>query len=468
MFRPSSGLSIRFPSILSSCCSISSATTSNALQNFCIDLSNRQLISLSQPPAFIENNFQSANHLPNVIYAGFDPTSDSLHVGNLLIFSNLLRSLKHGCHAIALIGGATALVGDPSGRDTDRLEIAEETINMNKEEIRRQLERISENFYEMQSDRETVKRLDIVDNAEWHSNMSSLEFIRICRLFRVGDMLRLGAIKSRMRENHGLPCSEFLYQIMQSYDWYQLTQKYNCYFQIGGSDQLGHLDAGYDYIRRRTKRLSAGICLPLITDSSGNKLGKSVTDCKESVWLSENKTSPYAFYQFFRQQPDNQIVPLMRYFSLKSLDDMNAILSEHESNLGKWIAQEELAKELTQLIHGADGLRLAQQCSNALFKGSLADIERIPLQTLEQLFGDASIRRLSKSDLVTMGDLADRTRSDKMRGSILMKKGAFSLNGEKFVDPNAKINFEKILLSGKNATLVCWGKRKYQLIRWVD
>ncbi|VDK25523.1 unnamed protein product [Anisakis simplex] len=140
-------------------------------------------------------------------------------------------------------------------------------------------------------------------------------------------------------------------------------------FEIGGSDQLGHLDAGYDYIRRRTKRLSAGICLPLITDSSGNKLGKSVTDCKESVWLSENKTSPYAFYQFFRQQPDNQIVPLMRYFSLKSLDDMNAILSEHESNLGKWIAQEELAKELTQLVHGADGLRLAQQCSNALFKG---------------------------------------------------------------------------------------------------
>ncbi|VDM39010.1 unnamed protein product [Toxocara canis] len=398
---------------------------------------------------------------------GFDPTSDSLHVGNLLVLSSLLRALRHGCRGIALIGGATALIGDPSGRDTERLEMAEEVVRENTRELRKQIERIVQNFYEKYSS-EAMQPMELVDNAEWHSKMSSLEFMRICRLFRVGDMLRLGAIKSRMRENRGLPCSEFLYQVMQSYDWYQLSQKYDCYFQIGGSDQLGHLDAGYDYIRLRTGRLSAGICLPLITDSGGNKLGKSVTNPKENVWLSESKTSPYALYQFFRQQPDKEIVPLMRYLSLLPMSDVNNILVEHAANLGKWIAQEALAKEMTQLVHGSNGLDLALQCSRALFEGSLSDIEKLPLSTLEHLFGEASIRRISKSEVSTVGDIADRTRSDKMRGSILMRKGALALNGQKFTNPDEAIDFEKILLARKNATLVCWGKRKYQLIRWAD
>uniref|UniRef100_A0A915BET1 Tyrosine--tRNA ligase n=2 Tax=Parascaris univalens TaxID=6257 RepID=A0A915BET1_PARUN len=440
---------------------------SNALLNFCADLSRRQLVAISHPPAFALDGFASARNLPNVIYAGFDPTSESLHVGNLLVATSLLRGTGHGCRAIAVVGGATALVGDPSGRDTERLEMAEEVVKKNAEEIRRQMSKMAENFYEMHSN-EKIEPVEIIDNTEWHSTMTSLEFMRICRLFRVGDMLRLGAVKSRMRENHGLPCSEFLYQIMQSYDWYQLSQKYNCYFQIGGSDQLGHLDAGYDYIRLRTGRLSAGICLPLITDASGRKLGKSVTSAKETVWLSEARTSPYAFYQFFRQQPDKEITPLIRYFSLRPLSEIEEILSEHNANLGKWVAQEQLAEEMTRLVHGRKGLDLAQRCSRVLFKGSLSDIEKIPLSTLEELFGEASVRRLLKSEVKTVGDLADRTRSDKIRGSILMKKGALLLNGQKFVDPEERINFEKLLLSGKNATLVCWGRRKYQLIRWID
>ncbi|VDK64630.1 unnamed protein product [Onchocerca ochengi] len=399
-------------------------TTSLSAKNikqFCIDLAKRNLISSSHPSNLSSDDFKAVSTLPNVVYAGFDPTADSLHIGHLLVLTNLFRATLHGCHAIALIGGATAHVGDPSGHITGVVIIV----------------------------------------------MSSIQFLEICRDFRLGDMLRLGMVKSRMRDGSGLSCTEFLYQIFQSYDWYRLSRDYNCHFQIGGNDQLGHFDAGYGYIKKKTGKLSASICLPLLTDAQGKKLSKTSKE-GSNIWLDERKTSPFTFYQYFRQKPDSAIIPLLRYFSLRTIEEIEEIEREHQANLGKWVAQEKLAEELTKSVHGSNGLKMAKKCSELLFHGSLSELRKMPVSFIEEQFGSASVQQLLRSSFSTMGELADTVHNGEGSSINKMKAGALKLNGIRFMDPDEVINFDKICFDGKNITLVCWGKRKYHLVRWID
>ncbi|VDO68136.1 unnamed protein product [Heligmosomoides polygyrus] len=335
-----------------------------------------------------------------MIYAGFDPTAESLHIGNLLIVVNLLRSAQFGVRPIAVVGGATAAVGDPSGRSTEREEQDKDSLMKNTKAIKDQ----------------TI-----------HS-MSMVDYLRSCKQFRVGEMLRMGAVKAHLSEQGGgISFTEFSYQTMQAYDWAMLLKKYDCRFQIGGSDQLGHLDVGAHYIKRTTGTFAAGVCLPLVTDSAGNKLGKSVGGGE--VWLSAKLTSPFHFYQFLRQLHDTEAEHMYRQYSLARWEDVQAVIEKHRSNLGKWIVQEALAVELTRVVHGEEGLETAQRCSRALFQGSMSDVKSLSREELLSLFGNTV--KVPRNDIQTMGDLADRTRSDNVKGSTLMTKGAFKVNGEK-------------------------------------
>uniref|UniRef100_A0A915PTL9 Tyrosine--tRNA ligase n=1 Tax=Setaria digitata TaxID=48799 RepID=A0A915PTL9_9BILA len=441
------------------------SSPSRNIKQFCIDLAKRNLISASHPSSLSNNDFKTLSTLPDVVYAGFDPTAESLHIGHLLILTNLFRATSHGCKAIALIGGATARVGDPSGHVTDRMVVPGYEIEQHIRKINSQLVRLHSNFTE--GNIQLSKHLSIVNNSEWHLKMSSIEFLELCRDFRLGDMLRLGMVKSRMRGGSGLSCSEFLYQIFQSYDWYRLSCDFNCHFQIGGNDQLGHFDAGYDYIKKKTGKLSAGICLPLLTDAQGRKLSKTSKE-SSNIWLDEKKTSPFTFYQYFRQKPDSAIIPMLRYFSLRSIEEVEEIERKHQANLGKWIAQEKLAEELTQLVHGSTGLKTAKQCSEILFYGSFSELQKMSSSFIEKQFGDASVQRLSRSSFSTMGELASEVHIGEGSSISKMKAGALKLNGTRFRDPDEVIDFDKICLGGKNITLVCWGKRKYHLVRWID
>ncbi|EJW88350.1 tyrosyl-tRNA synthetase [Wuchereria bancrofti] len=419
-------------------------TTSAPVKNikqFCADLAKRNLISTSHPPNLSSDNFKIVSTLPDVVYAGFDPTAESLHIGHLLILTNLLRAALHGCHAIALIGEATAHVGDPSGHITDRNIVPGHEIDQYVRKINLQLVRLFNNFIE-----------NNVPSKKLLSIMSSIQFLEVCRDFRLGNMLRLGMVKSRMRDGSGLSCTEFLYQILQSYDWYRLSRDYNCHFQIGGNDQLGHFDAGYDYIKGKTGKISASICLPLLTDAQGKKLSKTSKE-HNNIWLDERKTSPFTFYQ---------------YFSLQTIEEIKEIEWEHQANLGKWIAQEKLAEELTKLVHGSNGLKIAKQCSKMLFNDSLSELRKMSTSFIEEQFGTASVQQLLRSRFSTIGELADKVHSGDGSSINKMKAGALKLNGIQFTNPDEVIDFDKICLDGKNITLVCWGKRKYHLIKWID
>ncbi|KAE9547343.1 hypothetical protein FO519_009442 [Halicephalobus sp. NKZ332] len=344
---------------------LSTASTSH-LATFCHDLESRGLVENSYPSGILKDDH--FKQLPNVLYAGFDPTAESLHVGNLVVVASLLRAALHRCHSIAIIGGATALIGDPSGKQDDRAELARNVVEHNASRLMLDLRRFTSNVAEMTS---RDLKLDIFNNIDWYENMTMIDFLRLSRKFRVGPMLRLGHIKNRMKDNSdsGVNFTEFSYQILQSYDWKVLAERHDCLFQLGGSDQLGHLDIGYHYIKNTIGKRTAGICLPLITDAFGNKIGKSSAAKGDAVWLNPELTSPYALYQYFRQLHDDSAEKLLPYFSLRSIEEIRTLISDHNKNLGKWVAQTVLADEVTEMVHGKSGLLLAKQCSNVLFNG---------------------------------------------------------------------------------------------------
>ncbi|CEF61273.1 Tyrosine--tRNA ligase, mitochondrial [Strongyloides ratti] len=427
----------------------------NPLIQFCKDLEKRNLLSSSHPGEILKDEGVLLKDLPASLYAGFDPTANSLHIGNLSILNALLRSNKlFNCKPIALIGEATALIGDPSGRNSERPQLSKEEVFENSVAIKNQISKILSN---------ANIQIDVVSNMDWYKDMSMIDYLRLSKNFRVGEMMRMGAIKGRLEDNSGISFTEFAYQTLQSYDFYYLSKTRNCFFQIGGSDQLGHIDSGYDYIKRCTNKTSGGICLPLLTDASGNKLGKSSGG--SNLWLNGEKTSPYAFYQFFMQLHDDIAEKMLLSLSLNDITEINQIIENHRNNLGQYVAQKSIAEEMTTLIHGVDGLNLAKRCSDIIFRGNLTDVDNISETQLEELFGSSSFK-IPKNSIFTYGQLANLTRKDKIKGEQLMTKGGFKVNGILITDPNKKIDFSTILFKDKNKSIISWGKRKFFLIYW--
>uniref|UniRef100_A0A915CM79 Tyrosine--tRNA ligase n=1 Tax=Ditylenchus dipsaci TaxID=166011 RepID=A0A915CM79_9BILA len=328
---------------------------------FLSDLKRRNLIVNSHPPfhhdldnhASSSANLQQISALPNVLYAGFDPTADSLHIGHLLIVSNLIRSSIFGCHPIALIGRATAMIGDPSGRNEERNQLSPDEVCENSKNVLKQLAEILENSQSYLGEK---AHLTILNNLDWYEKTPVIDFLRMAKTVRIGDMLRLGPVKSRLEKADSVAFLSML------------AKKHSCYFQLGGSDQHGNIQSGSDYISSQEKHFSAGLCFPLLTDKNGCKLGKSTMATLH----------------------DDVAEKFLLYMSQRRLDEIEAIIQEHRQNLGKWVAQTYLADEMTKLVHGRSGFEMASTCSDILFRGCLEDLEKLNSETISSLFGPAS------------------------------------------------------------------------------
>jgi tyrosyl-tRNA synthetase len=301
---------------------------------------------------------------PITLYAGFDPTADSLHLGHLMGLLILRRFQLAGHRPIALAGGATGMIGDPSGKSAERNLLSAETLAANVAGIESQLRRL------LDFEGKTNAAL-VVNNADWTQNVGLLDFLRdIGKHFSVNAMMTKDSVRSRM-DAGGISFTEFSYSLLQAFDYLHLNQTQNCVLQAGGADQWGNITAGIDLIRRKHERVACGLTTPLLTKTDGTKFGKTEGG---AIWLDARKTSVYRFYQFLVQVEDAQVIQLLKYFTFLSLDEIAGLEAEHATAPEKRTAHRRLALELTRLVHGEKAAEDAVRASAILFGGSLEGI----------------------------------------------------------------------------------------------
>jgi tyrosyl-tRNA synthetase len=295
---------------------------------------------------------------PRTLYAGFDPTADSLHVGHLLALVVLRRFQRAGHRPIALVGGATGMVGDPSGKSEERNLLGVDELRANVARIGGQIGRLL--------DFSGPRGAQLVNNYDWMSQFSYLDFLRdIGKNFPVNVMLAKDSVRSRIeRTDSGLSFTEFSYMLLQAYDFVYLNQHWECELQIGGSDQWGNITAGIDLARRMRGVSLQGLTFPLLTKSDGSKMGKTESG---ALWLAPERTSPYQFYQYWLNVDDAEAGKCLRYFTDLTREEVEALDAERTADAARRTSQRRLAEEITRLVHGDDGLRKAQRASEILF-----------------------------------------------------------------------------------------------------
>lgn len=351
------------------------------------------------------------------LYCGFDPTADSLHVGSLLPLITLLRFKKAGHTILPLIGGATGMIGDPSGKAKERTLNDEGTVISFKNAITNQIKNI-------------VGDVKVVDNVEWTSGMSVLSFLRdIGKHFSVNMMLNKDSVKSRIeREEQGISFTEFSYQLLQSMDFHHLFKEMNCNLQLGGSDQWGNITSGIDLIHKKEGNDAqvAGITIPLLVKANGEKFGKSESG---AIWLSAEKTSPFDFFQFWLNVSDEDIKRFFKMFSFRSIEEIDKIFKEDE-NRTKPLAQRLLAIELTELVHGTAAKNSVLHMAKALFESDFEDMEKEDFIGLEK----SGMKILETSDLGLISNIVSSgLAKSRTQAREFLKRGAISINGKKVI-----------------------------------
>jgi tyrosyl-tRNA synthetase len=325
---------------------------------------------------------------PLTLYAGFDPTADSLHVGSLVPLLALRRFQLQGHHPIAVAGGATGSIGDPSGKTQERQLLSPEILSANIAKVKEQLK--------MLLDFETkTNPARLLDNASWTRSVSYLDFLRdIGKHFSVNQMIAKESVRARMEDREaGISYTEFSYMLLQAFDFYVLCRDYNCELQIGGSDQWGNITAGIDLCRKKLSRPAFGLTLPLITKADGTKFGKTEAG---TVWLDPNRTSVYRFYQFWIQTDDRDVVRYLKYFTFLTGDEIAALETKHSENPGARMAHTALAKAVTELVHGANKTAEAVRASEILFGGDLAGVSE---STFNEIVGEVPTKEIDKNQL---------------------------------------------------------------------
>ena len=327
---------------------------------------------------------------PVTLYAGFDPTADSLHVGHLVPLLALRRFQDAGHCPIAVAGGATGSIGDPSGKSQERQLLTKESIAANVAAVRPQLAR----FLDFDS---ATCPARLVDNADWTAPVSFLDFLRdIGKYFTVNQMVAKESVRARMEDRDvGISYTEFSYQLLQAFDFLELLRVHGCELQIGGSDQWGNITAGTDLIRKKTGRHAFGLTLPLITKSDGTKFGKTEGG---AIWLDPRKTSVYRFYQFWINTDDRDVVRYLKYFTFLGADAIADLEARHAANPGERVAHRALAKSATDLIHGEAATLEAQRSSEILFGG---DLDGVGEATFAEIVGEVPTKDLEASRIGT-------------------------------------------------------------------
>ncbi|MFS8651807.1 MAG: tyrosine--tRNA ligase [Caldibacillus sp.] len=386
------------------------------------------------------------------LYVGFDPTADSLHIGHLLPILMLRRFQLAGHRPIALVGGATGLIGDPSGKKTERTLNPVETVMEWVEKIKEQLSRF------LDFDRKDNPAM-VTNNYQWTGDMDVITFLRdIGKNFSLNYMLAKESVQSRLES--GISFTEFSYQILQALDFLKLYETENCRLQVGGSDQWGNITAGLELIRKvkGDEAKAYGLTVPLVTKADGTKFGKTEGN---AVWLDAEKTTPYEFYQFWINTDDRDVVKYLKYFTFLSHEEIDELARLTEEQPEKRFAQKALAEEMTRLVHGEKALEQAVRISEALFSGN---IKELTAQEIEQGFKDVPSfeNRENITNLVELLVQANITPS-KRQAREDIKNGAIYINGERITDLQYELS-DADKIEGKY-TIIRRGKKKYFLIR---
>lgn len=396
---------------------------------------------------------------PLKVYCGFDPTSDSLHLGNLIAIMGLAWFQKFGHTPVAVLGGATGMIGDPSGRSSERQLLDEETIRHNIKGIRRNLEGILEN-------RNPGCRPVFLNNFEWFKNFSIIGFLRdIGKLFRLGPMLGKDSVRTRLNSEEGISFTEFSYQVLQGYDFLHLFEKEQVTVQLGGSDQWGNITAGIDLIRKVHGQSAYGITFPLLTRSDGQKFGKSENG---AVWLSPDRLSSYEFYQYLIRVADEDVIKLMRLLTFMDMAEVR----KYEQLMKRpdyepRTAQKRLADEVTRLVHGDTGLQTALRVTEAAAPGTEAVLDA---DSLESIAADMPNSTLEKGLVLDhkIVDLLVRVnlQSSKSEARRLLRNGGVYINNEKVEDENLSVQPRHLI--GGRLILLAAGKKNKLLLRLTD
>ena len=355
---------------------------------------------------------------PMTVYCGFDPSARSLQAGNLVSIIVLKRFQRAGHRVIALVGGATGLIGDPSGKSAERNMLTVEQVEANKRGIRENLSRIL--------DFGGPNAATLVDNYDWYRNTSAIEFLRdIAINFRVPQMLAKESVKKRLEASEGaLTFTEFSYQILQGNDFLRLYDAYGCRLEIGGADQWGNITAGTDLVRRLRGKTAYGLTFPLLLDSAGRKFGKSEGN---ALFLNGEMTSVFDWYQYFLRTPDADVIRYLKVFSMRSLDEIAALEAEMKARPEARIPQKALAEELTRLVHGEEGLRKAQEATEALYaKKTAADVAQAADVPSAAVRLEACVGKLVFAVAAAAGMFRSNGEARRMAA-----QGGLSLNGAK-------------------------------------
>lgn len=394
---------------------------------------------------------------PLTAYAGFDPTANSLHVGSLMPMLALARLQRAGHSPIAVVGGGTGLIGDPSGKAVERSLQTPEQVEANVAGIRVQLARFLD--FEVKSN-----PARLVNNADWLTTMSAMAFLRdVGKYFTVNYMLAKESVKRRIESEDGISYTEFSYLLLQAYDFLELYDRHGCTVQIGGSDQWGNITAGIDLIRRLRATKAHGVVLPLVTTSAGTKFGKTEAG---TVWLDPDRTSPFRFYQFWLNTDDKDSARYLKFFTFLDHAVIQELMHGIETAPEKREAQRVLAREVTKLVHGQDQLERAERTSTVLFG---EDITTLPVADLLDVFGDAPSTDLARAeaegDGVALVDLLVRAGLAPSKGEArrLVQSGGVYVNNRRQADVAARVRVAEAI--GGQLFVLRRGQRQQHIVR---
>jgi tyrosyl-tRNA synthetase len=390
-------------------------------------------------------------------YIGFDPTSTSLQVGNLLALMGLARMQRFGHTPIAVAGGGTGMIGDPSGKTSERSLLTPEQVAANVEAVKPQLARILD--FDVQSN-----PARIVNNADWLTTISMMEFLRkVGKHFTVNYMAAKDSVKSRLEREEGISYTEFSYMLLQAYDFLHLFDHYGCTVQAGGSDQWGNITAGVELIRKVRGARAYGLVYPLVTSNSGVKLGKTEAG---AIWLDPQRTSPYRFYQFWLNQDDADVVNYLKYFTWLTEPEITALAQQVAERPEQREAQRTLAREMTRIVHGETALARAEQASQVLFGGEVAGLSA---EDIRDIFADVPSTQTPKSafegDGIGLVDLLDSTELAKSKGDArrAIEGGGIYVNNIRAADAAQTVSLSDAI-DGQFIVLRK-GKKHYHLLQ---
>ncbi len=399
-----------------------------------------------------------AKEAPVSVYAGYDPTAPNLHVGHLVPTIMLKRFQLAGHRPIIVVGGATGMVGDPSGKSDERNLLDEATLQVNVAGLRSELGRL------LDFDDKSTGAL-MTNNADWTRGVTFLGFLRdIGKHLTINYMMAKDSVKSRLESENGISYTEFSYMLLQAFDFVELNKQYNCRLQVGGNDQYGNITAGCELQRKLGRPTIYGLTAPLLLDSSGQKMGKTSTG--ERIWLSAERTLPFSFYQYWFNTSDEDAPRLLRWFSLRPLAELEELIRAHDADRAKRTAQRELARAMTSWVHGDEQVARVEWANGVFATGTLDGLSSEDLTKLADTIPTVDIPRTELTDGIGIVDLIARTvAKSKSDARTKITQGGAYVNNARIGDVHHKVTLEQF--AEQRLLLVRGGKKDYRLVRAI-